>query len=100
MNREIGVFRHVSPSTRLRLEIPRETGLILRCAGKVGNPLQMKQGIRPSCRDQEGRRGSDDVVLGTSVLPSSETGMSGNFWGRIKGAKYRFALQDGTWDFS
>ena len=26
--------------------------------------------------------------------------MSQNFWGRIKGAKYRFALQDGTWDLS
>ena len=99
-DREIGVFQHVAPPTRLRLEIPRETGLILRCAGKIGNPLQMKQGIRPSCRDQEGRRGSDDVVLGTSVLPSSETGMSGNFWGRIKGAMYRLTLQDGTWDFS
>ena len=23
--------------------------------------------------------------------------MSGNFGGRIKGAKYRFVLQDGTW---
>ena len=28
-----------------------------------------------SCRDQEGRRGSDEVVQGTSVVPSSETGM-------------------------
>ena len=99
-DREFRVFLNVAAPTRLRLEIPRETGLILRCAGKIGNPLQMKQGIRPSCRDQEGRRGSDDVVLGTSVLPSSETGMSGNFWGRIKGAMYRFTLQDGTWDFS
>ena len=25
--------------------------------------------------------------------------MSGNFCGRIKGVKYRFALKDGTWDF-
>ena len=33
-------------------------------------------------------------------IPSSETGMSGNFGGHIKGAKYRFVLQDGTWDFS
>ena len=33
------------------------------------------------------------------MFPSSETGMSGNFRGRIKGAKYRFPLQDGTWDF-
>ena len=31
---------------------------------------------------------------------SSETGVSGNIWCRIKGAKYRFALQDGTWFFS
>ena len=28
---------------------------------------------------QEGRNGSDEVLLGTSVFPSSETGMSGNF---------------------
>ena len=82
------------------LEFPRETGLILRCAGKIGNPFQTKQGNRLSCRDQEGRRSSNEVVPGTSVFPSSETGISGNFWGRIKGAKYRFARKDVTWDFS
>ena len=96
----IGVFQHVAPLTRLRLEFPRETGLILRCTGKIGNLFQTKQRNRPSCCDQEGRRGSDEVVPTTLVFPSSETGMSGNFWGRIKGAKYCFALQDGTWDFS
>ena len=63
-------------------------------------PFQTKQGNRPSFRDQEERKGSDEVVPGTSVLPLSETGKSGNFSGCIKGAKYRFALQDGTWDFS
>ena len=99
---EIGVFRHVAPPTRLRLELPHETGLILRCVEKVGNPLQTKQGNRPSFRDQEGRRGSDEVVpgKGTSVFPSSATRMSGNFWGSIKGAKYHFALEDRTWDYS
>ena len=76
-----------------------ETGLILRCDRKVGNPFQTKQGSRPSCPDQEGRRGSDEVVPGTSVFLSSETGMSGYFMGRIKGAKYRFDLQDETWEF-
>ena len=76
---KIGVFQHVVPPTRLRLEFPRETGLILRCAGKVGNPLQTKQGNRPTGRDQKGRRGSDEVVPGTSVVPSSETGMSRHF---------------------
>ena len=29
-----------------------------------------------------------------------ETGMPGNFVGRIKGAKYRFELQFLKWDFS
>ena len=35
--------------------------VILRCAGKAGNPFQTTQGNRLSCRDQEGRRGSDRV---------------------------------------
>ena len=81
------------------LEFPRQTGIILRCAGKAGNPFQTKQGNRLSCRDQEGRRGSDDVVPGPSVFPSREPGVSGNFWGRIKGGMYSFALQDRTWVF-
>ena len=66
------------------LEFPHETGLILRCAAKVMKLFQTKQRNRPSCGDQEGRSGSDEVLLGTSVFPSSETGMSGSFWGRIK----------------
>ena len=36
-----------------RLEFPRETGLILRCAGKAGNPFQTMRGNRLSCRDQD-----------------------------------------------
>ena len=60
----------MAPPTRLRLELPHETGLILRCARKVGNPLQTEKGSRPSCRNQERRRGSDEVVPGPSVVPS------------------------------
>ena len=99
-DREIGVLRNVEAPTRPRLECRRETGLILRCDRKVGNPFQTKQGSRPSCRDQEGRRGSEAVVTKTSVFRSRETGMPGNFVGRIKGAKDRFDLQFLTWDFS
>ena len=82
------------------LEFPHETGLILKCAAKVMKLFQTKQRNRPSCGDREGTSGSDEVLLGTSVFPSSETGMSGNFWGHIKHSKYRFALQNGTLDFS
>src|SRR5574337_369735 len=61
-DREIGVLCNVEAPTRPRLECRRETGLILRCDRKVGNPFQTKQGSRPSCRDQEGRRCSEEVV--------------------------------------
>ena len=80
----------MAPPTRLRLEFPRETSLSLRFDGKFENPFWTKQGNRPSCRDQEGRSGSKEVVLGTSVLLLRETGISGNFVGRIKAAKYHF----------
>ena len=33
------------------------------------------------------------------MFPWSETGILGNFWGRIKGGMYHFALQDRTWVF-
>ena len=44
--------------------------------------------------------GRTDAKAETPILwpTSSETDISGNFWGHIKGVKYRFALQDGTWD--
>ena len=35
----------------------------------------------PPCRDQEGRRGSEEAVPGPSVFPSGEPGVSGDFWG-------------------
>ena len=73
-----------------RLEFPRETGLLLRCAGKAGNPFQTTQVNRISCRDQEVRRGSDEKVPVPSVLPSREPGMSGNFWGSHEGCQVPF----------
>ena len=61
-DREIGVLCNVEAPTRPRLECRRETGLILRCDWEVGNPFQTQQVSRPSCRDEEGRRGSEEVV--------------------------------------
>ena len=68
-DREIAVLRNVEPPTRPRLEFRRETGLILRCDRMVGNPLQTKQRSRPSYRDQEGRSGSEEVVLENLGVP-------------------------------
>ena len=63
------------------------------CAGKIGNTFHTKQENRHSCCNQERRRGSNEVVQGTWVLPSSEACKLGKFGGAIMGAKYRFALQ-------
>ena len=100
MDGEIGVFPNVAQNTRLPLEFQWETGLLLRCEGKVRIPFQTKQGNRPSSLEKKGKRASDSVVPGNSVFLSIETGMSGNFFGCIKGVKCRFKSQEGTWDFS
>ena len=63
------------------LEFPCEAGLILRCAGKAGNPFHTKQENRLFCRDQEGRRGPDEVEPELLVFPSREPGVSGNILG-------------------
>ena len=60
-------------------------------------PLADREGESTLLSQSGEEKGSDEVVQGTSVFPLSESGMSRSFWGRIKGAKYRFALQDGTW---
>ena len=78
-DRGIGVFQHVVWPSRLRLEFPCETGLILRCARKVGNPFETKQWNRPSYRNQERRKASDEVVPGTSVSPLVRSLYRGTF---------------------
>ena len=40
-----------------------------------------------SCRDPEGRRGSEEAVPGPSVFPSGEPGVSGDFWGSQEGCQ-------------
>ena len=59
---EFEVLRYVAPPTRPDLKFLWETSLILWCDGKVRNPFQTKLGNRPSSPDQEGRRGSEEVL--------------------------------------
>ena len=50
-----------------------------------GKCFQTTQGNRLSCRDQEGRRGSEEAVPGPSMFPSGEPGVSGDFWAQGPG---------------
>ena len=89
----------MAPPSRLRLEFPRETASS-EVRGEGREPLADKAGELTLLSRSGGEKGSDEVVPGTSVFPSSATRMSGNFWGSIKGAKYHFALEASTWDYS
>ena len=53
-DREIGFFWHLAPPTRLCLEFPRQTGLILRCVRKVGNYSRQSRGIDPPVAIRKG----------------------------------------------
>ena len=87
---EIGVLRNVEPPTRPRLECLRETGLILRCDRKVGNPFQTKQGSRPSCPDQEGRKGSEEGVPENLGVPLEGDRDFGELCGSHQGCQVPF----------
>ena len=80
-DREIGVLRNVEAPTRLRLECRRETGLILRCDRKVGNPFQTKQGVDPPVEIRRVEGAQRKWCRKTSVFLSREPGMPGNFVG-------------------
>ena len=58
--------------------------------------LQLCRLVEPVLAEHRKNRGCRK----TSVFLSRETGISGNFVGRIKGAKCPFDLQFLTWDFS
>ena len=48
------------------------------------------------CRDQEGRRGSEEAVPGPSVFPSREPGVSGDFWGSHPWRRTRGSLRSSS----
>ena len=54
---DIGVFSNGGTTPGVPLEFQGETGLLLMCDENVGIPLQTKQGIGPSSRDEEGKTG-------------------------------------------
>ena len=51
------VFSIGGTTPGVHLKFQGETGLLLMCNGTIGIPLQMKQGIGPSSRDEEGEPG-------------------------------------------
>src|SRR5574337_468215 len=64
--------------------------LILRCDRKVGNPFQTKQGSRPSCPDQEGRKGSEDGVPENLGVPLEGDRDFGELCGSHQGCQVPF----------
>ena len=57
MDGYIRVFSNGVPDPGVPLEFQGETGLLLMCDGNIRIPLQMKQVIEPSPRDEKGNLG-------------------------------------------
>ena len=66
----------------------------------VESPSRQSRGVDPPVQIRRGERAQRRAGRKTSVFLSRETGISGNFVGRIQGAKGPFDLQFLTWDFS
>src|SRR5574342_1306109 len=67
---------------------------------RTGTPSRPSRGVDPPVQIRRGERAQSRGRRKTSVFLSRETGVSGNFVGRIQGAKCPFDLQFLTWDFS
>ena len=94
----IGVFRHVAPSTRLRLEFLREKGLILRCAGMGGTPSRQSRGIYPPVVIRRGESDQMKWCLEVRCSPRVRTVCWGTFgvasW--VKSSISHFKTERGT----
>ena len=97
---DIGVFLNSGTTRGVPLEFQGETGLLLRCDRNIRIPLQTKQGNGPSSRVEDGKPRLFLSCGGKLGVPLQWTGISGTFLSCIKGVKYPFAFQAGTWDFS
>src|SRR5574341_575916 len=80
------------------------SGLVIaflpRSKHRSGTPSRQSRGVDPPVQIRRVEGAQRKWCGKTSVFLLRETGMSGHFVGRIKGAKYRFDLQYLTWDFS
>ena len=79
-----------------RLEFPRETGLILRGAGKAGNPFQTSQGNRISVAIRRGEGAQMKMCRDPRCCPRGNPACRGTFGGHRKAVRDCFALQGGT----
>ena len=84
MERKPEFWSTASPRERSKI-----SGFLTVRAGKAGNPFQTTQGNRLSCRDQEGRRGSEEAV------PECNVGDLGSIpgLGRSPGERKGYPLQ-------
>ena len=74
---DLEVFWNGGTTPGFPLEFQGETGLLLRCVGNIGIPLQMNQGIGPSSRDEEGKPGLFLSCRGKLGVPLAWTGILG-----------------------
>ena len=85
---------------RLPLKFQFETGLLLKCDGKVGIPLQTGRGIEPHVEIRRGEGAQIKLCQETRYSSQVRMVCQGTLSVASTVFKYRFEFQEGTWDFS
>ena len=81
------------------LEFSPETGLILRCARKAGNPSRPRRGIDSPVAIRRGEGAQMKRLRDPRCSPRGNPACRGTFGGRMKAGRILSALQGGRGDF-
>ena len=86
------------PTHEARLEFPRKTGLILRCAGKAANPFQTRSGIASPVASRRGEGAQRKRCRDPPCSPRGNPVCRGllGVAGRLSGTVSPFRAEQGT----
>ena len=98
-DREIGVIRHVAPPTWLVSNFLVRPASSSGAPGRPGTPSRQRRGIYSPVVIRRGEGAQRKRCRDPRCSPRGNPACRGTCRGRMKGVRYHFALQDGTWDF-
>ena len=100
VDREIGVVWHVARATWLISNFLVRPASSRGAPGRPGTPSRQCRGIDSPVVIRRGEGAQMKRCQDPRCSPRGNPACRGTFGGRVKGVRYRFALQGGTWNFS
>ena len=95
-SRSFGMWHHPRGYVSNFLVRPASSGGAL---GRLGNPFRPRRGIDSPVAIRRGEGAQMKWCRDPRCSPRGNPACRGTFGGHMKGVRYHFTLQDGTWDF-